>query len=318
MSRHPRRRRFDDEFDEFDDFVDVDEFAEFDKFTEFDKAIVPAVRPDPTDQTHLTDHGGDPPDEPIWSNYHEPGVLHGPQPVPAWVITSPGAVDTDLGVLKSGKEADVSLLVRCDGDRVNRLAVKRYRTAEHRMFHRDATYLEGRRERKSRERRAMATRTGFGRELIAGRWAQAEFQVLARLWSVGASVPYPVQLAGTALMMEFVGDDDGVAAPRLAQLRPDPDEAADWYAQLRTVLVRLAEAGFAHGDLSPYNVLVHRGRVVVIDVPQAVDLVGNPLAEDFVRRDCENAVAWFRARGVDVRAVELADELLSIGRGAVP
>ena len=127
------------------------------------------------------------------------------------------------------------------------------------MFHRDAGYLEGRRMRKSRETRAVETRTAFGRELIAGQWAAAEFAVLSRLWQAGAAVPYPVQLHGTQVMMEFIGDDDGVAAPRLAQLRPDRDEAADLFAQMRDVLGDLADAGYTHGDLSPYNVLVHDG-----------------------------------------------------------
>ena len=41
-------------------------------------------------------------------------------------------------------------------------------------------------------------------------------------------------------------------------------------------LAVLARAGFAHGDLSPYNLLVHDGRLVVIDLPQVVDVVANP------------------------------------------
>ena len=67
----------------------------------------------------------------------------------------------------------------------------------------------------------MANRTAFGKQLIAGQWAAAEFAILSRLWSAGAAVPYPVQLLGTELMMELIGDADGTAAPRLAQLRPD-------------------------------------------------------------------------------------------------
>ena len=144
----------------------------------------------------------------------------------------------------------------------------------------------------------METRTEFGRQLIAGQWAAAEFAVLSRLWLAGAAVPYPVQLLGTELMMEFIGDPDGVAAPRLAQLRPSPDEAASLFAQMRDVLGQLADAGYTHGDLSPYNVLVHDGRLVLIDLPQAVDLVGNPQGFEFLRRDCDNICTWFRARGV--------------------
>ena len=47
----------------------------------------------------------------------------------------------------------------------------------------------------------------------------------------------------------------------------------------------LALAGYAHGDLSPYNVLVHDGRLVLIDLPQIVDVVGNPQGPAFLARD---------------------------------
>ena len=239
-----------------------------------------------------------------------PDAVHGPSPLPNWVPTSPAATDTDLGVFKTGKEADVSLIRRTyAGDSVL-LAAKQYRDAQHRMFHRDAGYLEGRRMRKSRETRAVETRTAFGRELIAGQWAAAEFAVLSRLWSAGAAVPYPVQLLGTQLMMEFIGDEDGVAAPRLAQLRPSLEETAHLYAQLREVLGVLADAGYTHGDLSAYNVLVHHGRLVLIDLPQAVDLVGNPQGFTFLRRDCDNICSWFQARGVAADPQLLFDDLL--------
>ena len=245
-----------------------------------------------------------------------PDATHGPAPLPEWVSTSAAAIDTDLGVFKTGKEADVSLVRRTHGDRSVLLAAKQYRDAQHRMFHRDAGYLEGRRMRKSRETRAVETRTAFGRELIAGQWARAEFAVLSRLWSAGAAVPYPVQLMGTELMMEFIGDADGVAAPRLAQLRPSAHEAIALFAQTREVLGRLADAGYTHGDLSPYNVLVHHGRVVLIDLPQAVDLVGNPQGFEFLRRDCDNICNWFQARGIVAAPSILYDDLmLSVPRG---
>ena len=239
-----------------------------------------------------------------------PDAVHGPSPLPNWVPTSPAATDTDLGVFKTGKEADVSLIRRTyAGDSVL-LAAKQYRDAQHRMFHRDAGYLEGRRMRKSRETRAVETRTAFGRELIAGQWAAAEFAVLSRLWSAGAAVPYPVQLLGTQLMMEFIGDEDGVAAPRLAQLRPSLEESVHLYAQLREVLGVLADSGYTHGDLSAYNVLVHHGRLVLIDLPQAVDLVGNPQGFTFLRRDCDNICAWLQARGIAADPQLLFDDLL--------
>jgi RIO kinase 1 len=242
------------------------------------------------------DHDGDGKD-PQWSTYVD--ATHGPDPVPSWVITDPRALDEDRGVMKTGKEADVSLLVRtAPAGEHCLLAVKQYRSAEHRMFHRDAGYLEGRRVRRSREMRAMATRTSFGRDLIAGQWAAAEFSVLSRLWSAGAAVPYPVQLLGTEVMMEFIGSPDGVAAPRLAQVRPDRSLARFLYDEMVHVLIALADAGYAHGDLSPYNVLVDGDRIVLIDLPQAVDLVGNPQGFEFLRRDCVNITTWFTNHGV--------------------
>ncbi len=267
-------------------------------------------QPDERIAARVEELDDDPFDEPNWSSY--PSATKGPLPVPEWVVRDPKAVDDDLGVMKTGKEADVSLLrrVAVDTGQTCLLAVKRYRSAEHRMFHRDAGYLEGRRLKKSRESRAVATRTAFGKEIIAGQWAHAEFSVLGRLWSAGAAVPYPVQLDGTEMMMEFIGTADGVAAPRLAQVHTTVASAGELFDQLVHALRALADAGYAHGDLSAYNVLVHDGRLVLIDLPQAVDVVTNPRGFEYLRRDCGNICTWFASRGVVAAdARDLYDDL---------
>ncbi|GAA2586228.1 RIO kinase 1 [Winogradskya consettensis] len=250
-----------------------------------------------------------------WSTWDS--ALTGPEPYPDWVRTEHGATDTELGMLKTGKEADVFLVRRelpATGQ-TSMLAAKRYRDGDHRLFHRDAGYLEGRRVRRSREMRAMTNRTAFGKELIAGQWAAAEFDALSRLWRVGQeggtiSVPYPVQLIGTELMLEFIGNwETGEAAPRLAQVRPDPDGLADLWRQMVDALSVLARAQIAHGDLSPYNTLVHDGRLVIIDLPQVVDLIANPQGADFLTRDVRNVAAWFTARGLHPDVDELVERL---------
>ena len=257
----------------------------------------------PASPADLDGRGGTDPDWPPagdrWSTWT--GALHGPAPRPQWVVTEHAAVDTDLGILKSGKEADVHLLERAVPGSTRRvlLAAKRYRTAEHRLFHRDAGYLEGRRVRRSRETRAMANRTAFGRELLSGQWAAAEFAALARLWADGVAVPYPVQLEGTELLLEFIGDHDtgeaalaaGAAAPRAR-----PGGAA--VAPAGRGAARLARHGLTHGDLSAYNLLVHDGRLVLIDLPQVVDVVGNPQGPQFLARDVQRVAGWFTARGI--------------------
>ena len=227
----------------------------------------------------------------------------GPKPHPDWLVTELAAVDTELGILKTGKEADVFLIRRAvPGGRSCLLAAKRYRDAGHRMFHRDSGYLEGRRTRESRVNRAVAGRTAFGRQAIADQWAQAEFAALGRLYAAGIPVPYPAQILDTELLLEFIGSADEVAAPRLAETRPGPAELAGLWDQLVQALVALARDGLAHGDLSAYNLLVHDGRLIMIDLPQVVDVIANPRSTFFLTRDAENIGRWFTAHGLGRRA----------------
>jgi RIO kinase 1 len=259
----------------------------------------------PPARWHLEDEAaGAAPEGERWSSWD--GSEHGPTPYPSWLVTELSAVDTELGVLKSGKEADVHLVHRRlpGSERGCLLAAKRYRPPEHRMFHRDAGYLEGRRVRRSREMRAMAGRTSYGRSLLAEQWAAAEFGALSRLWSIGAPVPYPAQRDGHEVMLEFIGDPDGTAAPRLAQLRPSAQRLADLWHQLTEATLLLAGAGLTHGDLSAYNLLVHGDRLVLIDLPQVVDLVGNPSGDEYLRRDVRNITGWFEARGLPARLAD--------------
>jgi RIO kinase 1 len=236
-----------------------------------------------------------------WSTWDQSvPTERGPQPYPDWLVTELAAVDTELGIVKTGKEADVFLVRRAvpQTDRSCLLAAKRYRSAEHRMFHRDSGYLEGRRTRESRVNRAMASRSAFGRQAIAGQWAAAEFTALGRLYQAGVPVPYPAQVLDTELLLEFIGSPDGIAAPRLAETRPGPAELAGLWDQLVQALVALARDGLAHGDLSAYNLLVHDDRLVMIDLPQVVDVIANPRGAFFLTRDAENISHWFAAHGL--------------------
>jgi RIO kinase 1 len=136
------------------------------------------------------------------------------------------------------------------------------------------------------------------------------------------------------VLLEFIGDADGTAAPRLAETRPDEQELSDLWDQLVGALVTLARRGFAHGDLSPYNLLVHMGRLVMIDLPQVVDVIANPGGRGFLERDAKNVATWFAARGlhaadpeklagllIEEARLALSNQLLSVpgpGRGSRP
>jgi RIO kinase 1 len=236
-----------------------------------------------------------------WSTWDQSTPTErGPRPHPDWLVTDLAATDTELGILKTGKEADVFLLRRGvpGTDRSCLLAAKRYRSAEHRLFHRDSQYLEGRRVHESRASRAMANRSTVGLQMIAAQWANAEFSALRQFHLAGVPVPYPVQVLGTEVLLEFIGTADGTAAPRLAESGLRSAELAGVWDQLVEAMTTLARLGLAHGDLSAYNLLVHEGHLVVIDTPQVVDVVANPRGVEFLDRDAANVAAWFTARGL--------------------
>jgi RIO kinase 1 len=258
-----------------------------------------------------------------WSTWLDIEPLsRGPEPRPDWVVTSQGAIDTDLGILKTGKEADVFLLDRTDPHDPAQsvvMAAKRYRSPEHRTFHRSATYTEGRSMKRSRDERAIKRKSTFGREVAAGEWAVSEWSALVRCWDLGLPVPYPVQIDGTEILMEWItvpgtdgnADDGPQTAPRLAQTRPDPVLLESYFEQLRSAMLALVQAGLVHGDLSAYNILAAGDRLVIIDLPQLVDLVGNSGGFDFLLRDCTNVCGWFARRGLEVDPQALFGDLMA-------
>ncbi|RAX50402.1 serine/threonine protein kinase [Arthrobacter sp. AQ5-05] len=240
-------------------------------------------------------------------------LMRGPLPYPEFVIEDAGAIDTELGVLKTGKEADVFLIERATSDQHVLLAAKRYRSPEQRSFTRSSTYTEGRNVKRSRDARALKNGSTYGRIVEASRWANSEWQYLRLCFEAGAPVPYPVQIMGTEILMEFIEDPEapGAAAPRLQHVRPDPERLDRYWEQLVDAMKVFARLGFAHGDLSPYNVLAAGDRLVVIDLPQFVDLAGNERGVWLLQRDCQNICVWFQSRGLDVDPEELLAELIA-------
>jgi RIO kinase 1 len=269
--------------------------------------------------TSLTFLGLEPGEGQRWSTW--PAVTptqRGPRPHPDWVVTSSGAFDTELGVVKSGKEADLFLIERAVPDDSGQsciLAAKRYRGTETSDFHRSTRYTEGRGMRNTRDARAAARGSAYGRTVSAGVWAYAEFEALCTLHRLGVPVPYPVQINGTELLMEFIDAGSAAsrtqAAPRLAQVRTTRHELRGYLDQVVDILGTLAEAGYAHGDFSPYNLLVRDGRVIVIDLPQLVEVASNPTGMDFLHRDCVNVCTWFTRQGLDADPEPLFADLVA-------
>jgi RIO kinase 1 len=238
-----------------------------------------------------------------------------PRPVPAWVLVD-DYVDADLGMLKTGKEAEIRVIERTapDGSGRHLLAEKRYRPktvgakgelealgfTKSATFRNDVAYREARAIRNSRDRRAVAKMSRRGREVVRQDWVSHEFDVLAALWQAGAPVPYPVATDHTtSVLLEYLGDDAG-AAPRLAEARLDRPTLESAWQQLVAALQLVVGAGLVHADLSAYNLLWWRDQVWLIDVPQAVDLHGSTIGYELLHRDLANVSRWFTAHGVPV------------------
>jgi len=242
---------------------------------------------------------------------------------PAWLVPEP-CTETDLGVLKTGKEAQVSLVERTGITGRCLLARKLYLPRQvtdkgvlealgvqrASQFRHDVTYREGRQFRKSRDRRAVEQMSTHGKALLQERWTSHEHDVMAVLWAAGARVPYPVRFAEDRFDMQYIGDLDG-AAPTLARLRPRGALLDLMWEQLVDNLRIVVAAGYAHGDLSAYNLLWWRDELWMIDLPQAVDIAANPMGLDFLHRDIANITAWFARQGLARDAEELFATLLA-------
>src|SRR6185503_18240104 len=130
---------------------------------------------------------------------------------PLDVLLSDGVIDEVLGRLKSGKEANISLVRR--GEDV--FAAKVYKDRSTRSFKNNADYKEGRKVRNSRTQRAIDSGGRFGRDAAEQEWKSAEADALYKLVGTGVRVPAPVMFYEGVLLMELVIGADGHAAPRM-------------------------------------------------------------------------------------------------------
>jgi RIO kinase 1 len=207
-----------------------------------------------------------------------------------------GLIDTVVRQLMSGKEATV-YVVRCGSE--TRCA-KIYKEANNRSFRQAVDYTENRKVKNSRQARAMAKGTRFGREAQEAAWQSAEVDALYRLAAAGVRVPQPYTFLDGVLLMELVSDAQGDAAPRLNDVVFTPDEARAHHATLISEVVRMLCAGVIHGDLSEFNILLAHANdpglthvPVIIDLPQAVDAAGNNHAQRMLLRDVNNLRDFF-------------------------
>ena len=219
-----------------------------------------------------------------------------------------GIVDEVVRQLKSGKEASV-YVVRCGAEL---RCAKVYKDMAQRSFQQRAQYQEGRKVRGSRQARAMAKSTRFGRKEQEEAWKNTEVDALYRLAAAGVRVPRPFGFFEGVLVMEFVTDSDGQSAPRLGEVELSPEQARAYHQFLISQVVRMLCSGLIHGDLSEFNVLVGPDGPVIIDLPQAVDAAGNNNAFAMLERDVRNLTDTLGRFAPELLPTQYAAEMWSL------
>ena len=203
-------------------------------------------------------------------------------------LVADGHIEAFGGPISTGKEANVYEALGADDTEV---AVKVYRINAS-AFKQMRDYLEG-------DPRFEGIGNDKGKVVLA--WVRKEFANLERAQRAGVRVPRPIAVERNVLVMELVGLVDE-RARRLAEVEVENPQTA--YEVVREYMRRLYSSGLVHGDLSEYNMIIHDGELVIIDLGQAVT-VHHPNSRDFLQRDCKNVASFFRRQGLEVSAKEL-------------
>jgi RIO kinase 1 len=216
-----------------------------------------------------------------------------------------GLIDHVARQLTSGKEAMVYVVGLGDAT----FCAKVYKEATRRSFRQAVDYTENRKVKNSRQARAMAKGSRFGREAQESAWQSAEVNALYRLAAAGVQVPRPLNFHAGVLLMELVVDAEGNAAPRLNDVAFTPEQARAHHQTLVREVVRMLCAGVVHGDLSEFNILLGAEGPVIIDLPQAVDAAGNNHAPRMLYRDVANLNDFFGQYAPELRESGHAHEI---------
>ncbi|MEJ6563397.1 MAG: serine protein kinase RIO [Euryarchaeota archaeon] len=207
-----------------------------------------------------------------------------------------GVIDTLDYPIARGKEAHVFHGTNIDGGSV---AVKIFHTSNA-VFKNLVQYIEG-------DPRFGGLRRRH-RDLV-DIWVRKEHRNLSRLSRWGLNVPKPLGIHKNVLVMDYLGHETG-SSPKLREVQIDePQEVFD--DLLEFLAVAWQKSNLVHADFSPFNILWHQGRAVVIDVGQAV-VQGHPKAEEFLVRDVTRLVEWGVKNGLEVTLAETMYEVLNM------
>jgi RIO kinase 1 len=216
-----------------------------------------------------------------------------------------GFLDELISGIKTGKEASVFLGKNSAG----LVAVKIYTDLRARSFKHDEAYRKSRFIGDARIQKAIEQGSQKGLAARQSLWVQEEFRQMQHLYEHGVRVPKAIAVNGLALVMEFIGDEDGTPAPRISDLKMEQAEAEAAFRQSVQNLKRIVKSGRVHGDYSAFNILWHQAEAVVIDFPQVLEFEHNPNANIFLARDVRSLCKSFMKQGVKADEAKVLREV---------
>lgn len=228
-----------------------------------------------------------------------------------------GIVSEVNGCLSTGKEANVYGALTTPSDDTSDLplhrAIKVYKTSILVFKDRDR-YVTG------EHRFRNGYNKGNNRAMVKV-WAEKEFRNLKRLYLAGIPCPEPIYLRLHVLVMGFLGDKKGWAAPRLRDVELQGEDVDEqWrklYIQMLGLMRRMYQTcKLVHADLSEYNVLYHLKKLYIIDVSQSVEH-DHPRSLEFLRMDVKNVSDFFRRKNVDVLSEQTIFGFITSGKESV-
>ncbi|KAF8272256.1 RIO1 family-domain-containing protein [Lactarius quietus] len=211
-----------------------------------------------------------------------------------------GLIQEVNGCVSTGKEANVYHALTPAS---THLALKIYKTSILVFKDRDR-YVSG----------EYRFRRGYNRKnprKMVRLWAEKELRNLRRLCAAGIPCPEPLEVRENVLVMSFLGDREGWAAPRLKDAEiEDQTIYASLYAELILNVRKLFhQCKLVHADLSEYNILYHNHHLYIIDVSQSVEH-DHPSALDFLRNDIKNVDDFFSKMGVSCLGLRRSFEFI--------
>ena len=191
-------------------------------------------------------------------------------------------------IIARGKEADVYIAEPGNSEIVGSakyVTIKFFRV-ETSSFVKMSDYITG-------DPRFSHIRASRNKKEIVEIWCRKELGNLKIAEFGGVLAPRPYMVNGSILAMEFIGNEDGVPARQLKDVRLDDPSA--FLDSIIEQARKLYKAGLVHADLSEYNILVHEKKPYLIDMGQAV-VLRHPNSRMFLERDIRNILDYFSKR----------------------